>query len=62
MIKNITTSLSLLITTPIYYYIMYQVLVRVDASELMFFLFWVYAPVSMLTIVLRDLVMRGAAK
>ena len=44
-----------LISTPIWYYLLYQILVRVEASELMFFLFWVYAPVAIIAGVLGRL-------
>jgi len=40
--------MSLFITGPIWFYLLYQILVRVQASELMFFLFWIYVPVCML--------------
>lgn len=32
---------------PIWYYLMYQILVRVNASELMWFLFLVYVPMGL---------------
>jgi len=44
--------LSLCITTPIWYYLLYQILVRVNATELMFFLFWVYVPLGIITQIL----------
>lgn len=34
------------VSTPIWYYLFYQILVRVNASELMMFLFWVYVPIG----------------
>lgn len=40
--------LSLCITQPIWYYLLYQVLVRVQANDLMWFLYWVYLPASIL--------------
>lgn len=46
--KKLVTALGFLITLPIWYYLLYQILVRVDASELMFFLFWVYVPLGTL--------------
>lgn len=36
--------LVLLIQMPIWFWLMYQILVRVNASELMWFLYWVYVP------------------
>jgi hypothetical protein len=46
--KAINAILVLLISAPIWYYLLYQILVRVNASELMFFLYWVYMPVAIL--------------
>jgi len=39
--------IGLLVTSPIWFYLLYQLLVRVGASELMFFLFWIYVPTSL---------------
>ena len=44
--KAIAGLLALFISAPIWYYLLYQILVRVNASELMFFLYWIYLPVS----------------
>jgi len=38
--------LSLLITLPIWYYLFYKILVMVGATELMWFLYWIYVPVG----------------
>jgi hypothetical protein len=46
--RNIAGVITLLMVIPIWYYLLYQILVRVNATELMFFLFWVYAPAHML--------------
>lgn len=46
----------LLITTPIWYYLMYEVLKRVDASELMWFLFWIYFPLGIIGAVLQQVI------
>jgi hypothetical protein len=40
--------LQICISQPIWYYLLYQILVRVQASDLMFFLFWAYVPVGVL--------------
>jgi hypothetical protein len=42
----ISALLSLFVSMPIWFYLIYQMLVRVNASELMWFLFWIYVPVS----------------
>ena len=46
VMKAIAGLVSIMITLPIWFYLFYQVLIRVNASELMFFLFWVYVPSS----------------
>lgn len=53
--KAIGTLLILFVTLPIWYYLLYQVLVRVNASELMWFLFWAYLPISFLSAFLVQL-------
>lgn len=47
--KALVSLLSLLVVLPIWYYLLYQILVRVNASELMFFLFWIYVPVGIVS-------------
>lgn len=46
--KAIVGLLSLFLTIPIWYYLLYKMLEKVGASELMWFLFWIYVPVNML--------------
>ena len=46
--RAIAALLGLCVVLPIWYFLLYQILVRVNASELMFFLFWAYLPVSAL--------------
>ena len=46
-ISLVSSLASLFVVLPIWYYLLYQILVRVNASELMFFLFWVYVPVGL---------------
>ncbi len=40
------------IVAPIWFYLMYKILVAIHATELMFFLFWVYVPMSVLVAIL----------
>lgn len=58
-IKIITGVLSVCLTIPIWLYLFYKVMVMVQATELMWFLFWVYVPVvivvSALKMVVEDL-------
>lgn len=53
--KAIAGVLALFVSMPIWYYLLYQILVRVQASELMFFLYWVYVPAGMLASVVAKL-------
>lgn len=46
--KAIAGILVLFVTTPIWYYLLYKVLEAVNASELMWFLYWIYLPVGIL--------------
>lgn len=39
--------LSICITLPIWFYILYQILTAIKASELTWFLYWVYVPISL---------------
>lgn len=49
-IKIAAVFLYCVIVMPIWYYLVYKILQRVDASELMWFLFWIYIPVSFIAI------------
>lgn len=53
--KAISSILGLFVVLPIWYYLLYQILARVNASELMMFLFWVYLPVGVVVAVLSKL-------
>jgi hypothetical protein len=54
--KKISGILSLFVSIPIWFYLLYQILVRVGATELMMFLFWIYVPVSIFSSMLAKLV------
>ena len=45
-LKIIQALIALLVSLPIWFYLLHEVLERVQATELMWFLFWVYVPVS----------------
>jgi hypothetical protein len=51
-VQIISSVLGLLVVLPIWYYLLFQILVRVNASELMFFLYWVYLPAGIIAGVL----------
>lgn len=46
--KKASALLLVFVTTPIWYYLLYSILVAINATDLQFFLFWVYVPVSLL--------------
>ena len=54
--KAIPVIFGLMISTPIWFYLLYQILVRVNASELMFFLFWIYVPAGIFVAILAEIV------
>jgi hypothetical protein len=43
----------LLITTPIWYWLVYQILVRVNATPTMWVFYWIYTPVGVLLAIFR---------
>ena len=45
-LKVINGILAIFLVLPIWFYIMYQVLDAISATELTWFLYWVYLPVS----------------
>ena len=45
--KALAAILMIAVTLPIWLYLLYQILLRVEASELMWFLFWVYVPLNL---------------
>ena len=44
--KILAATLMVFCTAPIWFYLLYQILVRVEASEVMWLLYWVYVPVQ----------------
>lgn len=53
--KKISLLLGLLVVLPIWYYLLYVILVAINATNLTWFLFWVYVPVGMFVAVLSKL-------
>ena len=53
--------IGLFVTTPIWYYLLYQVLTRVEATETMWLLFWIYLPVHLLVAVVSQLIVSAFA-
>lgn len=48
MLKKIVGVITVFVYAPIALWIQYQILLRVEATELMWFLFWVYVPLVIL--------------
>jgi len=44
------------VTGPIWYYLLFQILKSVNASDVMWLLYWVYVPVALLVGVLKAIV------
>lgn len=47
-LKIVSGLISVFLTATIWLYLLYQILVRVEASELMWFLYWAYCPFVLL--------------
>lgn len=45
--KTAVALLTVFIALPIWFFLVYKILVTINASELMWFLFWIYVPVSL---------------
>ncbi len=55
-VKKVLAILHVVLITPIWFYLLYQILQRVEATELMMFLFWVYLPASIIASVIAKIV------
>lgn len=54
--KWITTIIAIFITLPIWFYLLYKILEMIQATELMWFLFWVYIPFSIVVLVVKSVI------
>lgn len=48
--------ITVFITIPIWYYLLYKILIAVDATDLMFFLYWVYLPFNLFAHAIQKLI------
>jgi hypothetical protein len=48
--------LGVCLVQPIWFYLLYQILLRVNASELMWFLYWAYVPLTFFAVIMSRLV------
>ncbi len=53
--KLIGALIAVLITSPIWFFILYRILETTNQSELVWFLYWVYVPFTLLALVLLRL-------
>lgn len=51
--KTVSGVLAVLFTMPIWFYLLFQILYRVEASELMWFLYWGYVPIGMAIAIIK---------
>lgn len=61
-IKVVTGLMTVLVSMPIWFFLLYRVLESVNASELMWFLYWVYLPVTLLANIFASVILRIADK
>lgn len=54
--RIISGVLTVCLVMPIWYYLLYKILVAVNASELMWFLYWIFVPVGLVTSILSRVV------
>lgn len=55
MRKIISGILAVFVILPIWYYLLYKILIAINATELMWFLYWVYLPVGLLVSILQKM-------
>ncbi len=55
-IKLAVNLLVVLVSLPIWYYLLYKILQAVNATDLMWFLYWIYLPVGIVTKFISDLI------
>jgi hypothetical protein len=54
--KTASKIIAICLTLPIWYYIMYYILTQINASELVWFLYWVYVPFGVFVNVVNKLI------
>lgn len=55
-IKAIAGLLTAFVVLPIWYYLLYKLLQAANASELMWFLYWIYLPINLLAVLILKMV------
>jgi len=54
--KIVEACIGVFIVMPIWFYLLYKILVAINATELMWFLFWLHLPLSMFISVLSKII------
>ena len=52
-IKILTGVCMIFLTLPMWYWLFYQILERVEATELMWFIYWAYVPIALFLAVVK---------
>lgn len=60
--KAIVAILSIFVTAPIWYFLLYKILQLVGATDVMWLLYWVYLPVCVMVQIIAKLADVGEAK
>lgn len=59
--RVVSAILSVIVVAPIWYYLVYKILQGINATELMWFLYWIYLPVGII-VRLIDSIVNGQIK
>jgi hypothetical protein len=55
-LKKVGIVLAVFVTTPIWYFLLYRILTAINATELMWFLYWAYLPVGIIVQLISKIV------
>lgn len=53
-LETVKILVAFLITIPIWFYLLHSILVAINATDLQFFLFWVYVPFTMFVHLVKE--------
>lgn len=56
VLQFISALLLLLISLPIWYYLLYKILLAINATELMWFLYYIYLPVGVINTIISKII------
>jgi len=55
-LKIVRAIIILFVTMPIWFYLLYSILTKIEASDLQLFLFWVYIPFSCFIFIINRII------